>query len=102
MAHGMSVRRTYGFSSKEDGTFSDSDDGGGASEFDMVDADGDNTTKAGDRYQYFNRPGGVGLEASVGAVEVVTLITSGNPAKLKVKRRGNACRPRQGDVAKIY
>jgi hypothetical protein len=34
----MSVCRTYGLSSKEDGTFSDSDGGGGASELDMADA----------------------------------------------------------------
>jgi hypothetical protein len=38
MGCGMSVCRTYGLSSKEDGTFSDSDGGGGASELDMADA----------------------------------------------------------------
>jgi hypothetical protein len=45
MAKGMSVCRTYGLSSKEDGTFSDSDDGGGASELDMVRNDGDKHSK---------------------------------------------------------
>jgi hypothetical protein len=46
MGRGMSVRRTYGSSSKEDGTFSDSDGGGGASELDMVDADSDKRHKS--------------------------------------------------------
>ena len=48
MANGMSVCRTYGLSSKEDGTFSDSDDGGGASELDMVQDDGDKHSKGFD------------------------------------------------------
>lgn len=42
----MSVCRTYGLSSKEDGTFSDNDDGGRASELDMVHADGDKHHKS--------------------------------------------------------
>ena len=46
MGRGMSVRRTYGSSSKEDGTFSDSDGGGGASELDMVDADSEKRHKS--------------------------------------------------------
>jgi hypothetical protein len=46
MARGMSVCRTYGLSSKEDGTFSDSDDGGRASGLDMVHADGDKHHKS--------------------------------------------------------
>jgi hypothetical protein len=42
MVRGISISRTYGSSSKEDGTFSESDGGGGgASELDMVHADGD-------------------------------------------------------------
>jgi hypothetical protein len=45
MGRGTSVRRTYGSSSKEDGTFSDSD-GGGGPELDMVDADGDKHHKS--------------------------------------------------------
>lgn len=35
VACGMVGCTTYGLSSKDDGTFSDSDDGGGASELDM-------------------------------------------------------------------
>ena len=46
MAREMSVCRTYGLSSKEDGTPSDRDDGGGASELDMVHADGDKHYKS--------------------------------------------------------
>ena len=46
MAHRMSVRRAYGLSSNEDGTLSDSDDGGGASELDMADTDGDKHYKS--------------------------------------------------------
>jgi hypothetical protein len=46
MARGTSVCRTYGLSSKEEGIFSDSDDGGGASELDMVHAGGDKHHKS--------------------------------------------------------
>jgi hypothetical protein len=46
MAREMSVCRTYGLSSKEDGTFSDNDGGGRASELDMVHANGDKHHKS--------------------------------------------------------
>jgi hypothetical protein len=46
MAREMSVCRTYGLSSKEDGTFSDNDGGGRACELDMVHANGDKHHKS--------------------------------------------------------
>jgi hypothetical protein len=46
MARGALVGDTYGLSSNDDGTFSESEDGGGASGFDMFKSEGDRIHKS--------------------------------------------------------
>jgi hypothetical protein len=101
-ARGTSKGDTHGLSSKDDGTFSDSDDGRGPSGPDMFQGygNGDHWSLLG-RYRWFNRQAGGGLNASVVVAEIVTLSAFGSLAELKVERRGLACEQKQRAVVQL-